>query len=240
MQLLSKPGWTGALFLRLAGKAQLASYFFSSARKRGLWRTLKISLSELYYEAKFGVRTGYVIPSEQLDGDAEALTHANDYFPSSYLILHEIFVRGPIDPRGRTLVDYGCGLGRALLFFSSLPCKKIIGVELSPSLASTATENLRRYYAKHGKTTPEWKVINADARQFAVPDEADLFYFFNPFDKDVIGAAVDRILESVRRNPRPCTIVYANPRHLSEMTSRKLAAVPWPIADPWNRAEPGG
>jgi len=223
--------WAGDLPARLLSKFQLFSHFFSSVRKRGVWRTLKISLFEFWYELKFGARTAYVIPTRQLDGDSEALRHATDYFPSSYLILHEAFIRGPIDCRDRILVDYGCGLGRALLFFSTLPLKKIIGVELSPSLASTAAANLQRYYTKHKKTGPEWSVINADARTFAVPDEADLFYFFNPFDASVVGAAVGNIVASVRRSPRSCTIVYANPLHAAEMTARNLTRLAWPSTD---------
>jgi hypothetical protein len=36
---------------------------------------------------------------------------------------------------------------------------------------------------------------------------------YNPFDASVLGNVIDRIVESVIATPRPCTIVYANPRH---------------------------
>src|SRR5262245_8979156 len=232
MQSTSKQArWGGEPLARLASKIHLALHFFGSVRKRGLWRTLKVSLFELYYDAKFGARTGYVIPAGQLDGESDARRHSTDYFPSSYLVLREAFVRGPIDCRDRILVDYGCGLGRAVLFLSNLPFKKIIGVELSPSLAAAAAANMRRYYAKHCKTDPVWDVINIDARQFPVPDDADLFYFFNPFNAQVLGAVLDNIIVSVRRRPRPCFIIYANPLHAGEMTSRNLRRLAWPATD---------
>jgi hypothetical protein len=222
------------LLTGLRQRFDLAGHFFSSIRKRGLWRTAKIAIYELYYEAKFGIKTGYVITTRELDGDAEGLRHAADYFPSSYLILHEAFAQvlahvsalGLVSPRDAVLVDYGCGLGRTLLFASTLPFKKIIGVELSPMLCAAATKNLEQYYARRRKTQPEWRVINIDARRFDIPADADIFYFFNPFDAIVFADVIERIIESVRRAPRKCLVVYANPVHESLLQSRGLARMP--------------
>jgi SAM-dependent methyltransferase len=210
----------------LRQRLDLAGHFFSSIRKRGVWRTTKIAIYELYYEAKFGIKTGYVITTRELDGDAEALRHATDYFPSSYLILHEVFAHNLVNSRDAVLVDYGCGLGRTLLFASTLPFKTIIGVELSPMLCAVATKNLEQYYARQHKTQPEWRVINIDARRFDIPNDANIFYFFNPFDAVVLADAIDAIIESVRRAPRKCLVVYANPIHASLMFSRGLARIP--------------
>ena len=216
---------------RVLGRLHLFLHFFSSVRRRGLLRTVKIAWFELYYERRFGVATGIIIQRHELDGDADALQHSVDYFPSSYLILNEIFVRGPIDCRDRILVDFGCGLGRALLFLSTLPFKRIIGVEFSPTLAAAAEVNLQRLYAKEKREKPQWSVINADARNFPIPDEASVFYFFNPFDASVLGKVLDNILESVRRSPRPCAIVYANAVHAEEMAVRNMQPLSWPAKD---------
>ena len=82
---------TVELSFPLANRFKLASYFFSSLRKRGIWRTVKIAGYELYYDAKFGGKTGVVIATDAIDGEPEALRHASDSFPSSYLILEEAF-----------------------------------------------------------------------------------------------------------------------------------------------------
>ena len=78
-------------------KLRLLKHFFSSARRRGVVRTLKISFYEVWFERKFGVATGYVIPLERLDYDEEARSHAEPYFPSSYLFLHEALGAGPVE-----------------------------------------------------------------------------------------------------------------------------------------------
>ena len=41
--------------------------------------------------------------------------------------------------------------------------------------------------AKTKKTKPQWSIINQDARLFEIPPDANLFYFFNPFDAIVMG-----------------------------------------------------
>jgi SAM-dependent methyltransferase len=207
------------LFSRLANRFKLASYFFSSVRKRGVWCTLKIAFYELYYDWKFRVKTGVVIPVSQLDGDPAALRHATDYFPSSYLVLKEVLLQGQVDLRDAAFVDFGCGLGRVLLFASELPLRRIIGVELSPTLCATARQNMSGFYRCKKKTFPEWSIVNADARSFDVPDDATIFYFFNPFDAIVLDAVVKRIHASAGRAPRDCTIIYANPIHDSVISS---------------------
>jgi hypothetical protein len=217
---------THNLLIVLRQRFDLAAHFFSSIRKRGLWRTAKIAICELYYEAKFGIKTGYVITTQELDGDAEGLRHATDYFPSSYLILREVFAHSLVNVRDAVLVDYGCGLGRTLLFASTLTFKKIIGVELSPMLCAAATKNLEQYYIRQHKTQPEWRVVNVDARRFDIPDDTNIFYFFNPFDTVVLAEVIDMIIESVRRTPRKCLVVYANPIHETLMLSHGLKRIP--------------
>jgi hypothetical protein len=220
-----------SLRLDVLGRLKLARYFFGSLRRRGIWRTLKISFFEIYYELKFQTRTGYVIPTTELDGDSAALACASDYFPSSYLILREAFVGGTIDCTGSVLIDYGCGLGRTLLFASTLPLDEMIGIELSPSLSRKASANLTRLYARSKKQRPKWQVINADARRFDIPSRANIFYFFNPFDAVVLADVIDRIAASLAESPRSCTIVYANPIHEAVIAARGFARSPMPSKD---------
>ena len=109
--------------------------------------------------------------------------------------MREVFTHSLVNVRDAVLVDYGCGLGRTLLFASTLTFKKIIGVELSPMLCAAATKNLEQHYIRQHKTQPEWRVVNIDARRFDIPDDANIFYFFNPFDTVVLAEVIDMIIE---------------------------------------------
>jgi SAM-dependent methyltransferase len=198
---------------KVLDRLRLLKHFFSSARRRGLLRTLRIALYEIWFERKFGGATGVVIPVDRLDCGEEAQAHAEPYFPSSYLFLHEAFVDGPLDCGGQVFLDYGCGMGRALLFASTLPFKRIIGVEVSSFLCETATQNLKRYYGLQHKKEPQWSIVNADARMFEVPDDVTFFYMANPFDAVVVDDALKNIVASLNRATRKCYLIYANPQH---------------------------
>jgi predicted RNA methylase len=198
---------------RVVDRLRLLKHFFLSARRRGVMRTMHISLYELWFERKFGGATGIVIPLERLGYDEDDRLHAHPYFPSSYLFLHEALTAGSLNCRGRVFVDFGCGMGRVLLFASTLPFKRIIGVELSRSLCETATQNLQSYYRLRQKGTPEWTIAHADARFFRIPDDATVFYMFNPFDAVVVAKVLENIVASARAAPRTCYLIYANPRY---------------------------
>ena len=209
-------------------RLRLAKHFFSSARKRGLARTARIALYEFWFERKLGVSTGIVIPVDRLDYGDEAKSHAQPYFPSSYLFLTETLGAGQVDCRDQILVDFGCGMGRVLLFASMLPFKRIIGVELSNALCETARENLKQLYARQDKSAPEWSVVNADVRTFPIPHDATIFYMANPFDASVLEIVLDNIEKSLRQADRQCYLIYANPQHetlLQRPGFRKLPSI---------------
>ncbi len=109
-----------------------------SLQVRGIARTLRTALMKLRYQRRFRVDTDVYVPPEKLDVDQSIQRHAVAYMPSSYLALHEAFVSGAVDCRGQVLVDYGCGMGRALLVAATQPFRKTIGVEASPHLADCA------------------------------------------------------------------------------------------------------
>ncbi len=202
-----------AMLRNAIDRLRLAKHFFSSARRRGLLRTARIAFNEFWFERKFGAQTGMVIPVRRLDYSDEAKLHAEPYFPSSYLFLREIFITGPLDCRGKVLVDLGCGLGRVLLFASTLPFKRIVGVELSKVLCQTAQENLKQFYVREKKIAPEWSVVNADVRTFSIPQDATVFYMANPFDALVVNTVLQNIETSIKESRRECYLAYANPQH---------------------------
>jgi hypothetical protein len=208
--------------LSAAEKLRLFRHFFSSARKRGLFRTLQISAYEFWYSRKFGGYTGRVIPVHRLGYSDDAAQHAQPYFPSSFMFMHEIFSNPNVVCNGATLVDYGSGMGRVMLFAATLPFQRIIGVEISSMLCEIATKNIREYYRRSQKHLPSWSVVNMDVRQFEVPEDATIFYLYNPFDATVLTEVLDRILQSVSSHPRRCIVIYANPVHEEVFMRRGL------------------
>nr|ADN26258.1 SAM-dependent methyltransferase [Streptomyces coeruleorubidus]ADN65355.1 methyltransferase [Streptomyces coeruleorubidus] len=106
-----------------------------------------------------------------------------------------------------TFVDVGCGKGRVLLLAAELPFRRIVGVEASEALCDIARSNVEKAsVARDGCDRIE--VVHADATKFDIPDDAGLFYFYEPFSVDVSLAVLERIEDSVRRHPRNVVLCF--------------------------------
>jgi SAM-dependent methyltransferase len=126
-----------------------------------------------------------------------------------------------IDYAQFTFVDLGCGKGRALLLASDHPFRRIVGVEFLPELHRVALENISKYKSETQKC---WNIeaVCGDARTFEFPAGPLVAFFFNPFPGAVFDAVLNRLKESLRRQPRPAWIVYHNPVREAALRERSL------------------
>lgn len=134
--------------------------------------------------------------------------HADEYHypyePTPYSVLERLVESGYLD-QGSILVDYGCGKGRVDFFLSHEVGCQTIGIEYEESIYQSAKENQKTYA---GKRKPEF--IQKDAKEFQVED-ADCFYFFNPFSVEILRAVIDRIIASYYNNPREMHLFFYYP-----------------------------
>ena len=117
-------------------------------------------------------------------------------------------------------VDYGAGLGRALLMAARGELKRVIGVELLPSLARIAARNVAT--AQHRLKTPV-EVFATDATTWEVPDDVTVAYLFNPFVGSVMRAVQQKLCASLARKPRSMRILYAHADDQPDL----FAPCPW-------------
>jgi 16S rRNA G966 N2-methylase RsmD len=111
-----------------------------------------------------------------------------------------------------TFVDLGSGKGRTLLMAADYPFKRIIGVELLPTLHQIAQQNIADYKAESQKSFA-LESICADASTFSPPEGALLIYLFNPFPETILRQVAANIRKSLKMNPRPLFVVFHNPEH---------------------------
>jgi hypothetical protein len=109
-----------------------------------------------------------------------------------------------------TFLDLGSGKGRTLLMASDYPFRRIIGVELLPSLNHIAQENLRAYRSESQKCF-SLQSICADASRFLLPEGPLVVYLFNPFPEPGLHRFTQNLEQSLRDHPRPMYVVYHNP-----------------------------
>ncbi len=114
-----------------------------------------------------------------------------------------------VPPEDYTFVDFGAGMGRAMLLASRMPFREVIGVELHPDLAATAQRNIDKWVAA-GRARCPMRVVCQDALEFAYPKNPCVAYLFNPFREPVLKSLVRRMEKSFAGRPGQLDVLYAN------------------------------
>ena len=132
------------------------------------------------------------------------------YQPTEPALFQEMMASLPIEFRQFTFIDLGSGKGRTLLMASEYPFRRIVGVELIAELHRAAQQNIREYGSPTQRCVQIESVI-ADAREFELPQEPLVLYFFNPLPECAFSDVLQRLGKSLARAPRPVWVVYHNP-----------------------------
>ncbi|MFM0351117.1 tRNA (guanine(46)-N(7))-methyltransferase TrmB [Paraburkholderia sp. RL17-347-BIC-D] len=159
------------------------------------------------HERRLRIRSGGLVPIESL------LAHwdeCHDYYPSSIRAFNRVLRDLDITDND-VFVDYGSGMGRAIVLASHFPFRELIGVEASAGLHGTAHANVGR--AVSAVERARVRLVHCDARVFRLPDTASVLYFYNPFHGDILRTVFADIEESLRLRPRRLRIVFNNPSH---------------------------
>jgi len=108
-----------------------------------------------------------------------------------------------------TFVDYGCGMGRALLLAAESGFSNVVGVDHSALLIEICKKNISLYQERHPDSLIE--AITCDATDFEIPDNAQIFFFFNPFKEGVMDLVSKRIRAHLIRIKKQGHVLYVNP-----------------------------
>lgn len=127
----------------------------------------------------------------------------NEYQPSTDALV-KVLKKFPISSED-SIIDIGCGKGKAMYLMSRLPFGKIRGFDLSRQLADIANQNFEKTGVR------QCEAFQADATVFDDYDEFNYFYVFNSFPLEVFEVMMGHVLESIKRKPRNCRFIYLNP-----------------------------
>ncbi len=126
-----------------------------------------------------------------------------DYEPAAIADVEEILDHLGDRPDA-TFVDLGCGKGRVLILAARRRFRRVVGVEIVPSLASTARWNVQRPDAL--RRSHDIAVVEGDAGALPLPLGPLVLFLYNPFEASIV-ASVAR-----RAGAVGATIVLAYPR----------------------------
>lgn len=127
------------------------------------------------------------------------------YEPTDYCVLERLASSGYIGKKN-ILIDYGCGKGRVDFFLSYQTRCNTIGIEYDKRIYDAAVRN-HATAVSSGRVTLEL----ANAEQYIVPEQADRFYFFNPFSVPILQKVLERIKESYYANMREMYFFFYYP-----------------------------
>ena len=127
------------------------------------------------------------------------------YEPTPYEVLERLGDSGLLG-ESDVLLDYGCGKGRVGFFLAYRTKTKSIGIEYDPRIYREAVENQRT--APVGAKTA---FVLARAEEYAVPEDVNRCYFFNPFSVEILRKVMARILASYYEAPRELFLFFYYP-----------------------------
>jgi len=162
-------------------------------------------LSEALFENRWGTDTARVADLDSLGIAAPGRVR---YEPSGWLDLRRVLGHRDVTADD-VFLDLGSGKGRVVLQAARYPFRRVIGVELSPSLVRIAAANVDARRDKLRCSDIEF--VTADATKFVVPDDVTVVYLYNPFRGPLFAAAIDRVCESLDRRPRSLRLIYRTP-----------------------------
>ena len=177
----------------------------------GVLRTcavIRARLADAFFDWRRGLDTARQISLDSLEIPGVNKKHGKKYQPTSAFVFRSLLRRLPL-PRDSGFLDYGSGKGRVLLLAAEAGFRRVIGVEFSPQLCEIARTNVGRYGASRPELPPI-EIVQADASRYVPAQDVGVFYFFNPFDALLMGHAIDRILDSLRRSPREAWLLLYN------------------------------
>ena len=180
---------------------------------RRAWRAAGSSLRE----RRLGIRTTGSIPGGEMKFDAASFGYQPIPFASFDAAMRHVSIR----PNEDVFVDYGCGMGRAVVLAATHRFRRVIGVERSEALSRIALDNVHRASSKlHCRDVT---VATIDARDYEVPADATHIFMFNPFDEPIVLAVLARIRQSLCSHPRKLSLIYALPKDRRD----PIVDIPW-------------
>jgi SAM-dependent methyltransferase len=114
-----------------------------------------------------------------------------------------------VPPEDYTFIDFGAGMGRAMLLAAQMPFREVIGVEINPVLAEIAKQNIDEWYTQ-GRARCPMKILCQDATEFQFPSTPCVTYLFNPFRGPVLKALLRQMERSFAGRPGQLDVLYAN------------------------------
>lgn len=121
-------------------------------------------------------------------------------------------------PNEKSLVDVGSGKGRIMVAAAHFGFTNITGIDFAKELCESARQNINHIQSRFPGTT--FNIYCNDILNYPIKSVDNVFFLFNPFNKEIMEKFSDKIDESVKENPRTIYFIYANPLQKNVLLER--------------------
>jgi SAM-dependent methyltransferase len=169
------------------------------------------------FDAQFAVRTSGLIAGRHLGTGQHNDRYNTAYYGVPPSVMRTLLGRwrrspqvAPLDQY--TFIDLGAGMGRAVMVASEYRFRRVIGVELNPTLASMARRNLA-VWKKAGRSKAPMSIRCVDAADFVFPQGPCLAFLFNPFAAPVLRKVLVSAAKAFASRAGQFDLLYINHEH---------------------------
>jgi SAM-dependent methyltransferase len=166
------------------------------------------------FDLEFGVRTSGLVAGRDLKSGHRHDRHATAYYGVAPSVFRVLVKRWQRSWPGRSIeevsfIDVGAGMGRAVLLAAELPFRRVVGVELNPTLTRIAKKNLTIWRAS-GRARAPMRVVCGDAVEFPLPAGPCLAFLFNPFGATVMRRLLKSWSNALAERAEELDLIYVN------------------------------
>ena len=149
--------------------------------------------------------------------DSNSDEYRYPYEPTPYDVLNRLANSGFFSSSD-VVLDYGCGKGRVGFYLNYVIGCYTIGIEYDKRICEYAWQNQKSYI---GKKSVEILCMNAEDYEI---ENADSFYFFNPFSVEILRTVIGQIRNSYYSNPRQMRLFfyYPNDEYVAYLMSENV------------------
>ncbi|WKZ47456.1 MAG: hypothetical protein QY306_16710 [Anaerolineales bacterium] len=184
---------------------------FRNFRKVGVVTTIRYVVSDLLFDWRYQIDTINTAQLDTLEIDSKNKSVGNYYEGTNAYIFQKMISRAEVDPSKSCFVDFGSGKGKAMFMAAERGFRRIIGVEFSIELVEINRKNLEIFKQKT-KSKVEFEILHMDASEYAIPADANLLFFSNPFNEALTAKVIGNILKSYEQAPREIWVVHLHPQ----------------------------
>lgn len=167
--------------------------------------------------------------------DLEIPENANEFF-NAYSKTNEghlksIFEKLPF-LEGLHLLDVGSGKGVVLKEAAKYPFQSISGIDMNHKLVEIANRNFQKLHMNQKIRCEE-----DNALKYEDYGSYNVFFFFNPFKKEILEEVVDKIIVETKNKQRHIYFIYHNPVHSEVIDDRKEFILQYKLYDSMKQYE---